>query len=381
MHVERIEDSLHEAAAARVGFDDFGDPGYREGLRAFLEALESDLGLSEREVDSVARGPVLTALTGRLHSQRGWRETPGYRQVPIVAPVFIVGLPRSGTTALHQLLASDPRFQGIEHWLVKAPMVRPPLGTWETYPTYRQVAALSEELAAEFRTIHWMAPGEYDECIHVHAQDCLTNHFGSQASVPSYDAWFLTRDQLPAMRRLADNYRLVGARTSPERTWLLKNPSHLFNLDAILDTFPDARILITHRDPVATLPSVCNLLYAMRRRDGVTPNEPADIGRREVRMWAAAVERLAAARARRPESFVDVMHADLLHDPIGVVVSIYGRLGLELSENVEIRMRRWIEDVAPTRRGARRVAPEDFGLAAPAIADRFREYRATYRFA
>ncbi len=381
MRYDLIEERLHAEAAARVGADDFGDDLYRPGVRRYLEALAEDNGLDADGVLEAARAPVVRALAGRLHAERGWRETPAHADVPIRRPIFIVGLPRSGTTALHQLLASDPQFQGIEHWLVEAPMVRPPRGEWAAQATFHEASERAEALGERFRTVHWVAPEEYDECIRVHLQGGVSNHFGSQRSVPGYDRWFLAQDQRPAVQRLARNYRLIGSATDPSRTWLLKNPSHLFNLDAILDEFPDARIVLTHRDPLSTVPSVCSLLLAMRRAEGDETADPLRIGAREQEIWGAAVERLAAARARRPDAFHDVYHADLTRDPLGVARGIYGRFGLELAAEAEQQMEQWVADVAPTRRGAHRYQAGDFGLERSGIAERFADYRRDHGFA
>lgn len=374
MGLESVEERLHEEAVARVAATDFGDRLYRPGLRRFLEALVEDEGLDEAGALAAARVPVLRALDGRLYTERARAARPDYADVPIVKPIFIVGLPRSGTTALHQLLAGDPRFQGIENWLVEAPMVRPPRDRWDEEPTYRAAVERAEALAPRFRTVHWVAPDELDECIRLHVQCCVSNHFGSQRSVPGYDEWFLAADQAPGIERLAANLRLIGADTDPARTWLLKNPSHLFNLDEILDRFPDARVVLTHRDPLKTVPSVCSLLSAMRDTDEVAA-DPTRIGRRELEMWGTATDRMLAARARRPESFYDVLHPDFTADPLGVVRDLYAWLGIEISPEADAGMRTWVADVAPARRGDHRYTAAQFGLDDAGIATRFAAYR------
>jgi hypothetical protein len=378
--VERVEERLHEEATACVGATDFGATDYRAGLRVFLEALASDGGRDDDAVLDAARVPALRALVGRLYSEQGWRAHPQYADVPIVAPIFIVGLPRSGTTALHQLLATDSRFQGIENWLVEAPMVRPPRAEWDRYPTYREAAERAEALSPQFRTVHWVAPGELDECIRIHVQCCVSNHFGSQRTVPSYDEWFLRQDQAAGIRRLADNYRLIGATTDPARTWLLKNPSHLFNLDEILDEFPDARIVLTHRDPRKTVPSVCSLLHAMRHTDR-EPADPVAIGRRELTMWGTGIDRMTAARRRRPEAFLDVLHTELIADPLGLAHRVYDWLDIAMSPQVAAAMRGWVQDVAPSRRGDHRYDATTYGLSDGQITERFADYMSEFELA
>jgi hypothetical protein len=378
MNVQLIEERLHEEAAGQTGLDEFGESSYRTGLRMFIDAIACDGGrTSEADVTDAARGPALRALVGRLFSERGWREHPEYASVPILGPLFIIGLPRSGTTALHQLLACDPRYQGIETWLVEAPLVRPPRSEWKRYSTYRANVVKMQSLAPTFGTIHWTASEEYDECIRMHVQCCVSNHFGSQRSVPSYDAWFLAQDQVPGIRRLADNYRLIGANAPPEQTWLLKNPSHLLNAGELLDVFPDARVVVTHRDPLRAIPSVCSLLLEMRRADRID-TDPATIGRRELEMWATAVERMQAARDAHPEAFQDVYQRDLHADPLATAWTLYGQLGLELTAATEERMRMWVAEVAPTRRGGHEYTAEQFGLSDAMIAERFASYRSQY---
>ena len=227
------------------------------------------------------------------------------------------------------------------------------------------------------RDIHWVRPDELDECIRLHVQCCQSNHFGTQRTVPSYDEWFLREDQTPGIRRLGANYRLIGATTDPRRTWLLKNPSHLFNLDELLDEFPDARIVLTHRDPLKTVPSVCSLIWAMRETDEM-PADRVAIGNRELEMWAVAVERMMAARDRRPEAFHDVLHTDLTADPLAVARGIYDRFGLEMSDAVTARMTRWVREIAPARRGDHRYQAETFGLSDGRIAERFSAYREAF---
>jgi hypothetical protein len=377
--LDAVEESLHAEAAAKAGCDDFGDGSYREGLRVFLEALASDYGLDASQVEEAAHAAVVRELVGRLYSERGWKEHPEYATVPIVAPVHIIGIPRSGTTALHQLLACDPGFQGVETWLVDAPMVRPPRQEWEREPTYHETAERTGQLLERFGGVHWTAPDEYDECLRIQAQCFVSNQFGSQRVVPGYDEWFLEQDPLPGVRRLADNYRLIGASTPPERTWLLKDPSRLLYAAELLEVFPDARIVVTHRDPVQAIPSLCSLLEALHLSQGV-PADPRAIGRRQLEQWAVAVERMESAREVRPDAFYDVRQSDLHADPLAVAHGVYERFGIQAHPSAEERMRWWVANIAPERRGGHVYTSEQFGLSDDAIRERFADYRSRYGF-
>ena len=166
-------------------------------------------------------------LTARLHTEKGWRERPDCRTIPIRRPLVITGIPRTGTTALHKLLSMDPQFQGLEHWLTETPMVRPAKETWASNPAYQaSVAGLEAyfKIMPEMRKAHEMVAGEVEECLEVLRQSFLTNRFGAGIYLPSYDDWFFRQDERESYRRYADVLRLIGA-DEPEKRWLLKNPA------------------------------------------------------------------------------------------------------------------------------------------------------------
>jgi hypothetical protein len=379
MEIGAVEGALHEAATRATGFSDFGDPGYRAGLRVFLEALRSDQELEGEALLASAEGPVTRALVGRLHAFEGFRGGRPERDVD--RPIFIIGMPRTGTTALHLLLSQDPRFQGLESWLVQRPMRRPPREEWEGIPEYQAAVAEAETTRAVLQATHWVAAGDYDECQRLMAQTFVSNTYGSQrCPVPSYDSWFLEQDLKPSFRYVRAVLGLVGG--GSEKDWLLKNPSHLINPDALLDVFPDARVVVTHRDPVRAIPSTASLLCQMRAfRDGrVSPGDAGVIGNRELEVWKIAVNRYLDERERRPGSFHDVYQADLQRDPLGVAREIYGRLELELTPLVEEEMGAWSADNAPGRYGEHRYTAEEFGLSDELLREEFARYREQFGF-
>ena len=173
-------------------------------------------------------------------------------------------MPRTGTTALHKLLSTDPRFQVLESWLIPAPRVRPPRGhVGRPIPQFQMAQAQAEQIPPEFKAAHFTAPDEADECLVVLAQSFVSNLFGSTLPIPSYDDWMLSQDMHPTYARYADNLRLIGA-DAPGRTWLLKDPSTLLATDALLDVLPGARVLQTHRDPLDAMASVVSVLTGVR---------------------------------------------------------------------------------------------------------------------
>jgi Sulfotransferase family len=367
--------ALHAAAMQATGLSDFGRDDYPAALARVLSAYEADLA-DDEATRATAFAFTLPALIGRLHSEAGWRKTPACLADRIEKPLVIAGIPRTGTTALHQLLALDPRFQGLESWLIPNPIVRPPRGEWPAHPLYRAALARArafETAAPRAVALHRIEPADVDECLALMMQSFVTNQLPSLLDLPTYDDWYLAQDEVGSYRRLADNLRLIG-HAERSKTWLLKNPTHFLRVCALLEVFPDARIVLTHRDPVATLVSLSSMLAAYR--GDPAPGSPAArrIGPRQLRVYEQATRATRAVRALRPQAFHDVHQSELARDPLGVVRGIYARFDLELVPAVERAMRAWIAEQpqrdAVLARGRRNEKPEDYGLSADLIRER-----------
>jgi hypothetical protein len=206
------------------------------------------------------------SLDTRALAVKGLKERPDVLDRPIIQPIIIAGLVRSGTTALHLLLSLDPQFQGPEHWLTVYPMPRPPRDRWADIPAYiSQKATLDAFLAAspEAADDHMMTAEGIEESLFILGSSFSSNMWPSMWNVPTYDRWYRGRDDSDSYRWLADVLRLIGA--GDDRRWLLKNPTDLFSLQEVLSIFPDAKVIQTHRDPVDSMPSVSNLIFSARR--------------------------------------------------------------------------------------------------------------------
>jgi hypothetical protein len=200
-----------------------------------------------------------------------------------------------------------------------------------------------------------------------------TFHFGGMSFVPRYLAWWLTCDMEPAYRLMKRTLQLLQWRCPPTR-WQLKSPPDSFCLDAILAVFPDARFVMTHRDPAAVLGSVCSLLHTMYEMTG-TPPPAAAIGAAELASWAEAMRRLLAVRGRIGEArFADVHFHELVADPLGAIARAYERLGLPWTEAAEQGIRAWAAAHPRGRHGEHRYRLEDWGLALSAVHESFRSY-------
>ena len=372
-------DAPHDKAAQATGYGDFGDSDYLEGLECLLEAAEESAVRLGPPLRGAAHELALATLVGRLHSEAGWRARPGCLTTPLDAPVVITGIPRTGTTALHHLLAQDDQFQLLPQWITANPMVRPPRAEWAANATYQAAAAQRRARGAEvpeIREIHWIEAEEPEECILVTSQSFVTNMFPSILPIPRYEEWFLVQDEAASYRRYADNLRLIGA-NEPSKTWLLKNPSHVLAMESFLAVFPDARVIQTHRDPTVSIPSVCSLINTGRRRWGF-PVDPHQIGERELHIWSVAIERMEACRVAHPDSFHDVDQIALARQPMNVVHQIYERFGLELRPDTEAVMARWL-DHDRHRAAGRTNRAEDYGLTSAQIRRTFGTYVNRFR--
>ncbi|MGH3205484.1 MAG: sulfotransferase family protein [Streptosporangiaceae bacterium] len=331
---------LQASASKLTGLADFGPDDYTDGLGVLLESYERNAGLTPagaKATRSLLRG----ALMARLLSEAGWQAHPEHARVEIGRPVFVTGLPRTGTTALHRLLVADPAHQGLELWLAEAPRPRPPRADWDGDPVFQYIAAACARhhvAHPEFMEVHYVAADQVEECWQLLRQSMRSVSFECLAHLPGYSAWLRAADWTPAYRRHRRNLQLIGL-NDPGRRWVLKNPSHLFALDALLAVYPDALVIQTHRDPRAAIASVCSL--AAQASDGWSSTfRGAVVGRDQLELWAFGLERFLAERARHPAArFYDVRYEEFVADPFGTVAAAYGYFGLPLSGTAADAMR------------------------------------------
>ena len=365
-----------EAAATRLtGLADFGTGGYRDGLMVLLESYARDAGLTALGA-KVTRAMLRGALMARLLSEAGWVRYPEHAEVGIERPIFVTGLPRTGTTALHRLLTADPAHQGLEVWLTQVPQPRPPRETWAADPVFQQIQAAFERhhiSHPEFMAVHYIAADQVEECWQLLQQSMRSISFECLAHLPGYSAWLRGQDWTGAYRRHRRNLQLIGL-PDRDRRWVLKNPSHLFALDALLSVYPDALVIQTHRAPRVAIASVCSL--AAQASDGWSATFRAEvIGQGQLELWAHGLERFTAVRATRdPAQFCDVDYGTFVADPAGTVASVYAYFGLTLSGPARDAMRALHEHSAGTATPAHRYALSDFGLTGRQVDERFAGY-------
>lgn len=330
-------DDVVASARRATGLDDLGGDEHEEGLRVLVDDYAGAARLTEGGARRM-RGGLKGLLAARLMAEQGFAAHPEHAQVPITRPVFVTGLPRSGTTLLQRLLTADPAHQGLEQWLADLPQPRPPRETWDDDPIFAAMQAgyaAFHEANPELAGLHYSDATTHEECWRLLQQAGRSVAFETQALVPAYAAWLATQDWRPAYQRHRRLLQLIGLR-EPTRRWVLKNPSHLMALDALAAIYPDAIVLVTHRDPVACVASMCSLAEASTR--GTSTAFVGDtIGRTQLDLLAREQEAAAAALPRLPTGVrvVDVDYDDLVGDPLGTIRSVYAAASLPWGEGVE----------------------------------------------
>ncbi len=380
------EASLLEEARRKTGLDDFGDDGFREGLRRLLDSYEREAALTVLG-RMMARRDAVRLLENRLRMVDTWKRYPEILRSEIARPIFILGLPRTGTTILHELLAQDPANRVPMTWEVMHPWPPPERATYETDPRIAQVAAhlaQVDRLLPSFKTMHPMGATLPQECVAMTAHDFASMLFHTANRVPSYQAWLERADLRPAYASHRRQLQYLQWRCPGDR-WVLKSPGHLWALDALLTVYPDARVIQTHRDPVRVLASLANLVPTLRGL-AMDPgrNDVREIGEDWAARLAAGLEDTTAVRERAltdAARVFDLRFKDFIGDEIGAIQTIYTHFGLELGTEAQARMRRFLEQHSREKRGTHRYSLDGTGLDESTERRRFAAYQERYGIA
>ena len=362
--------ALEAAAVEATGLDDFGTPSYRTGLEMLVGSLDAEARLNG--VGEMAlQGQIVGALQNRLRVV-DWRAThPEVAAEVVAAPLFVIGLPRTGTTLLSALLAEDPRRRALRRW-ESGDLVPPPeAATFTTDPRIeatRVAGQLLDSINPGFKAIHYEPAEGPTECVTLLAQHFTSLLWETVANVPTYGKWLLADDERDAYAYHHDALQLLQSR-APGR-WSLKSPHHGLALDALLAQYPDARIVVTHRDPVPVIGSLCSLVRSLSGTF-TDADHDAYIAAHWVEVAETIVQRTADARARHADAaFLDVDYEDLLRAPLDVVAAIYAFDDMELTDDVVARMRAYLADNTQGRFGRHTYSLDEFGLHPDEIRER-----------
>jgi hypothetical protein len=372
------EASLFEAARPRAGgLEDFGDPHFREPLRVLLHAFETEAELSALGRFGT-RQLVIQLLTNRLLVEDQIRRHPEILERPVERPIVIAGLPRTGTTHLHNLIAADPALRSLPYWESLEPVPRPGESAAPGKPDPRwlrcdQALRLLDRVMPHFKRMHEMAADAIHEEIQLLAIDFSTMLFESSYHVPSYRDWYKRTDQTPAYRYLYRVLQVLQFLRGTGKRWTLKSPQHLEQLGPLLAVFPDAYVIQTHRDPVRITASLCTMI-AYGSRMNARRVDPMKIGRD----WSARIEDLlrGAIDGRRwvpPEHLFDVRFHEFMKDDLATVERVYAFAEQPFDARAQQAIRAYLDANPRGKHGAIDYRLEDVGLDAA-------ERRAALRF-
>jgi hypothetical protein len=369
-------DELIAIACERTGLSDFGDNSFREGLECLVRSLQTEAKLNA--IGEVALPDLIVKhLSQRLQIENWYSRHPEIDDEPIAAPLIGLGLPRTGSTALSILLAEDPQARSLRRWEAGTPCP-PPSTVVGPDPRIAEAEAAQQMQDQLAPRISALVPGSAtgpEECQDLMALDLRSHYFQAFAYMPTYSEWLLDVDMTSTYLYERRALKLLQW-GSPTRPWRLKCPSHLLWLDDLDRVFPDARFVMTHRDPAAVMVSVADV-YAEVGRLFSNDVDLRYLGELNVRHWTAGMERLLRFRAEHGDDrFFDMDFRAVQRDPIGQVRALYAWLGEPVTDAFEVGMRRWWEQHAEHREPNIHPAASEFGLDLHQVRARFAGYSA-----
>jgi hypothetical protein len=369
--------SLKQRAAAELGLRAFGEDPFAENFARLIAALNDDGELSEQGF-TLSKEETLRLLRNRLEV-RAWTErNPEILDDPIERPIFLMGLPRSGTTFLQNLFDHDENLRLLRTWETLRPCPPPAAEPDSAAP---RIAAADRFLnrwrgdVENFDATHLMDVTGPDECAHIMSMSFTQAGFQNYAQVPSYFDWLLREADFQAAYRLHKTVLQLLQWRAPARRWVLKYPNHMLAVADIRAVYPDAVCIVTHRDPAQTLASLCALTEQYRAARYET-NDRLALGREMLGFVRAHIDRFMAYRDRvGGEGIIDVDYYRLVADPVSTVVDIYGRTGMMVPDTVRSRLASWTDANPKGHRGRHEYRLADYGLDADALDAVFDDYR------
>jgi hypothetical protein len=371
------EEALLDEATASTGLSDFGDDGFREGLRVLLEALGDEADLNEFGL-AFAHDVVLRHLGNRLRVTEHLKRHPEILEQEIEEPLVVASLPRTGSTIMHQLLGQDPDTRYLATWECNLLYPPPEAATYETDPRIaewgRVISGSHGSEAPDFESMHPMGAALPEEHVALLGFEFRSQVFNYQFDVPSYQLWLDEQDMRPAYEGFLRLLKYLQSRCR-RRRWMVKTVD-LHGLSAFLTLCPDARIVMTHRDPLRAIASLSSLLTTGLRMtsDGI---DDAAVGRHHAEIWVGALREALDFRdsGALPEtSYFDVRYDEFVADPVDMIGRVYAHFGLDFSSRVEQRMRDFLAGNPKDKHGAHRYTAEQFGLDPVGLAERYRFY-------
>ena len=377
------KDELVQGAIEYTGLDDFGTPQFHQPLDLLIDALNTEAGLNDFGTFR-AQMTIASGLSNRLKIQDYLNRHPQVEDEVVQRPIFIIGLPRTGTTALHHMLNQDLNNHTLRLWEAQNPIPPPETATYTTDPRIakqQEGVSMTETFLPGFLQTHLIDAAEPDECYMLLNRNFMSVEYSAMFHIPSYANW------LYANLCSSDSYayhhqQLKLLQSKRPGQWVLKAPFHQLGLDGILKEYPDAIIVQTHRHPETFVASGCSFSELLRK-SGSDHVDRSVVGRDWMEMLEIYTQTFEEARSRHepqcPGQFIDVYHNDFVRDPWPAIESIYQAAGKSLSGDGRVAMQNWLDNNPKGKHGKHEYNLQDYGISAADVDALFGGYIERYQ--
>jgi hypothetical protein len=375
-------EKLVDLARRRSGLDDFGEWSFEEPLEVLVRSYYEEANLSAFGRIAV-RWDMLRFLSNLLRLREEEKKDPAVLEERIDRPIFVLGLPRSGTTFLHNLLADDPGNLTPRCWQTVFPY---PIGAQKNGSRDRRPELTARQysqflmLAPELPSLHPLDAHAAQECIEITGHVFRSLRFDTTHYIPSFQQWLEDVGHLEAYR-FHKRFLQHLQHQNGAGQWILKSPDHIFALEALCEVYPDARFVFVHRDPMKVLPSVARLTEILRQ-PFTRKIDRLQIGRQVSSRWELGSKLLIEAAdwlKSSPERIVHIRYKDLVRDPYSIVTDLYRHFGMNLSGQGEQGLKRSIAERPDGGYGRNSYRFEDYGLNPAAERKHHSAYMAHFR--
>ncbi|HSH02638.1 MAG TPA: sulfotransferase [Anaerolineae bacterium] len=376
--IDLTPETIIAQAQRETGLTDFGSDDFRQPLNKLVNAYETEANLTL--LGRIASQNFLQGiLVNRLYLHRYFSHNPTILTQPITRPLFIIGLPRTGTTLLQRLLAQDPQARHLRTWELYNMKNPPHPQHYTTDPRIniiRRQLQIFNMIAPDMQIKHPVGAEFPEECITL-LRHTLTSPlmFNTMANIPSYIHWLDQQDMVPVYQYFKAQLQFLNHHFDTTH-WILKSPAHLLNPDALLTVFPDASIIQTHRHPQKVLPSWCSLIGTMRGSQSNQVDAHA-LGQEWLTRWATMTNKTVTYRQQNQQqnqAFLDIYFQDMMNDPISTVRHIYHHFGYNYTPEFEQRMQQWLTTNPRHKHGKHHYTMAEFNLTPDQINHHFAPY-------
>lgn len=368
-------DSILRAATKSVGEQDWGSDHFIEPLQTLCDSVANAKFTPMARV--IMRQSFIRAVSNRLDLQKQLRNNPAITQHNIKRPIFVLGFPRTGTTVLQNLLTLEQSRLGLRFWELVLPVPwsdDPATDERKRVAAARRIIQAAYVVAPEQREIHHIDTHTYEECWPLFANTFCVMNYDLQSGLKPYGEYLLGCDMVQPYREYKQFLQMATWRKPGQL--VLKCPEHLWFLDSLLEVFPDACIIWTHRDPAPTIASYCSLI-SMQWRTLYGSFDPQELGQHISGRFKEGVERAMVTRERlqQEDRFFDVRFSDLVQDQRGTVKKICQHFDLDYGDHMDGAIEEWL--TSPERgdhRGAHKYSMDRYGISPEAVHEQFRSY-------